>query len=54
MEYELEENSDPIEDEKEKVVTNRDMINKVCWQLRKISEELPRQGVKVSVSISNV
>ena len=50
MEYELEENSDPVEDEKEKPASNRDMINKVCWQLRKISEELPRQGVKVSVS----
>uniref|UniRef100_A0A8R1I0A4 G_PROTEIN_RECEP_F1_2 domain-containing protein n=1 Tax=Caenorhabditis japonica TaxID=281687 RepID=A0A8R1I0A4_CAEJA len=53
MEYELEENSDPADDEKEKPASNKDVINKVCWQLKKISEELPRQGVKIALDTNH-
>ncbi|CAI5455538.1 unnamed protein product [Caenorhabditis angaria] len=59
MEYELEDNSDPADEKTTNgqtntaTTTNRDVINKVCWQLRKISEELPRQGVKLSLDANH-
>ncbi|CAB3410255.1 unnamed protein product [Caenorhabditis bovis] len=49
MEYEIEDNSDPADDEK----PAREAINKVSWQLRKLSEELPVRAVKVSLDTNH-
>ncbi|CAD6190595.1 unnamed protein product [Caenorhabditis auriculariae] len=48
IEYELEENSDPNDEDRPKA--QREVITRVCWQLRKISEELPRRKGSVGVN----